>query len=150
MTDDIKPGDEAYFKRALLTVLDPVVIVSLQSPGGDLRAGMEIGRTIWSNQYQTVVREGICASACALAWLAGRPRYAARDVSIGFHAPTRADDPDRKPDSVGSAFVGGYLTEIGFTKTAIAYMTEREPDDMNWLTSGEAKSLGVYVEDWVE
>lgn len=146
----IRPGDDIYFKQALLTVSNPVVVVSFDSLGGDLRAGMEIGRTIWDHQYRTVVEHGICASACALAWLAGRPRYAAAEARIGFHAPTRIDDSDRKPDSVGSAFVGGYLTEIGFTAPAIAFMTVRDPGDMNWLTSTEAQSLGIYVEGWTE
>jgi hypothetical protein len=145
---DLKSGDERAFKQAVLTVDGPVVVVSLQSRGGDLRAGMEIGRTIRSNQFETVVEEGVCASACALAWLAGRPRYAGLDASIGFHAPTRTDDPARAADSVGSAFVGAYLQELGLTAAAIEYMTEAGPDEMNWLTSDEARGLGIYVEQW--
>jgi len=144
---DFKPGDDKSFKQALLTV-DGAVVVSFESPGGDLDAGMEIGRTIWTNQFMTVVEDGTCASACALAWLAGRPRYATRNANIGFHAPTRTDDPDRLADSVGSAFVGGYLTELGFTAGAIAFMTEQGPDEMNWLSSDKSRSLGIYVEDW--
>ncbi len=69
-------------------------------------------------------------------------------MNIGFHAPTRADDPNRRANSIGSAFVGGYLTELGFTAPAIAYMIERGPDEMNWLTSEEARSFGIYVEEW--
>jgi tetratricopeptide (TPR) repeat protein len=144
---DFKPGDDKSFKQALLTV-DGAVVVSFESPGGDLDAGMEIGRTIWTNQFMTVVEDGTCASACALAWLAGRPRYATRNANIGFHAPTRTDDPDRLADSVGSAFVGGYLTELGFTDAAIAYINEPGPDEMNWLSFEKARGLGIYVEDW--
>jgi hypothetical protein len=122
--------------------------VFLNSPGGDLKAGMEIGKTIWINEFMTVVEDGMCTSACALAWLAGRPRAATANAEIGFHAPTRADDPDRRADSVGSAFVGGYLAELGFKAGAIAFMTEPGPDEMNWLTSAEARGLGIYIEDW--
>lgn len=145
-----EPEDERFFKQALLTVVGPEVVVSLKSDGGDLQAGMAIGRTIWSNGYSTVVKSGKCASACALAWLAGRPRFAAPGAEIGFHAPTRVDDPDRKADSAGSALVGGYLTELGFRESAIIFMTEKQPDDMNWLKSDGARSLGIYVEDWDE
>ncbi len=119
---ELKAGDEKSFKQAVLAA-DAPIIVSLKSPGGDLNAGIEIGRAIWSNQLRTVVQDDVCASACAIAWLAGRPRYATANAHIGFHAPMKADDISHKVDAVGSAFVGGYLNELGFTKAAIAYMT---------------------------
>ncbi len=72
----------------------------LESDGGNLDAGIEIGRAIWFREAATVVEEGTCASACALAWLAGRPRYMAPKARIGFHAPWRGD-PDHPEASTG-------------------------------------------------
>ena len=147
---ELKPGDEKVFRSALLTVDDDYLpIVFLNSPGGDLNAGIEIGNTIWTNEFVTVVLDdAICASACALAWLGGRPRYVELGSAIGFHAPTRVDDPERNPDSVGSAVTGGYLNQLGFKTGAIAYMTELGPDEMRWLTPEDAQRLGIYYEVW--
>jgi hypothetical protein len=149
LVGDFKPGDENLFREALLTVEAPMrILISFDSLGGDLRAGMEIGRAIWGNQLMTVVEDGVCASACALAWLAGRPRFATAGAQIGFHAPTKADDPSRKPSSSHSAVVGGYLNGLGLTDPAIAYLTDRGPDEMEWLKFDRAKLLGIYVEEF--
>ena len=145
---DFKPGDEKSFRQAALTVGD-YPLVFLKSPGGDLKAGIDIGRTIWTNEFSTVVlKDTICASACALVWLAGRPRYMAIGAQIGFHAPTRVDDPDRLADSVGSALTGSYLAELGLTTGAIAYIMEMGPDEMRWLTPDDAARLGIYTQVW--
>ena len=58
------------------------------------------------------------------------------------------DDPERNPDSVGSAVTGGYLNQLGFKTGAIAYMTELGPDEMRWLTPEDAERLGIYYEVW--
>jgi tetratricopeptide (TPR) repeat protein len=144
---ELKAGDDRSFKQAVLAADGPVV-VRFDSPGGDLRAGMEIGRTIWTNEFATLVQDGSCASACALAWAAGRPRYATSRAEIGFHAPTSDEGEDRAADSAGSALVGGYLTELGFRSRAIIFMTESDPDEMNWLKSSRARALGIDVQSW--
>ena len=91
---------------------------------------------------------GICASACALAWLAGRLRYSSPDAKIGFHAPTQVDDPNRQGSTWASALVGGYLRDIAITSAAVVFMTEMRPDDMNWLSAEKARSLGIQVDEW--
>lgn len=144
---ELKPGDDRSFKQAVLTVNGPTLI-SLKSGGGSLHVGLEIGRTIWLNQFMTVVEDNVCASACALAWLAGRPRFAAAGAQIGFHSPTRRDDVSRQASSVGSAIVNAYLAALGLTTAAIAYLGEASPDDMNWLTSDQARILGIYYKEF--
>ena len=74
---DIETGDDRYFRQALLAADTNDLLVSLESNGGDLAAGIAIGRAIWLSEAATVVEDAECASACALAWLAGRPRYMA-------------------------------------------------------------------------
>ena len=62
-------------------------IVMLNSPGGDLDSGLSIGRTIRRKSFSTGVPNGVrCASACALAWLGGTPRYMGASARVGFHA----------------------------------------------------------------
>jgi tetratricopeptide (TPR) repeat protein len=145
----IKPGDDAYFNRALLTIDAPVVFVSLESPGGDVETGIKIGRTIWNNQYQTVVEGAECYSMCAYIWLAGRPRYMSPSAKIGFHAPWRGAEGDKvEVSSVGSAIVGGYLADLGFTAAAMAYMTAPGPSDFQVLTPADAERLAIYMQPW--
>src|SRR5689334_5785559 len=45
-------------------------VVLLQSDGGSLVAGIEIGKIIRFRNFETLVANGArCASACAIAWL---------------------------------------------------------------------------------
>jgi formylglycine-generating enzyme required for sulfatase activity len=145
---DIESGDDRFFRKALLAVDSDDVLVSLESDGGNLEAGIEIGRAIWFREAATVVEKGVCASACALAWLAGRPRYMAPKARIGFHAPWRGD-PDRPVASTaGSAIVGGYLRDLGFTSAAIEYINEPGPDELRWLTMDDADRINIAVRPW--
>jgi hypothetical protein len=83
----IERGDDQRFRTALRGVLPLLGIVIVESPGGNLQAGLEIGREISVRAYSTVVKAGaICASACALVWLAGDRRFMAPGARIGFHA----------------------------------------------------------------
>lgn len=148
LSGDIEPNDDRHFRRALLAADSDNVLVSFESDGGNLDAGIEIGRAIWFREAATVVEEGICASACALAWLAGRPRYMAPKARIGFHAPWHGD-PDRpEASTAGSAVVGGYLRDLGLTSAAIEYINEPGPEEMRWLTPEDADALNIAVRPW--
>ena len=73
---EIKPGDDEKFTGMADGKGDAVVI--LDSPGGNVLAGIQIGEAIRRNGYSTLVPRGLqCASACALAWLGGRTRLMA-------------------------------------------------------------------------
>src|SRR5688500_7542542 len=88
---DFKQGDEDVFAEKVLRLKDATVV--LNSPGGHLFAGIEIGRAIRVKGFDTAVRDGSsCFSACALAWLAGRNRLAGPDGRIGFHAAWRLEN----------------------------------------------------------
>src|SRR6476659_3556970 len=83
-------GDENRFVQIAGTVAGAVVIFN--SPGGNLFAGIMIGKLIHFKKFDTLVPNGsACASACALAWLGGKSRLIGGTGRIGFHAPyTRA------------------------------------------------------------
>jgi hypothetical protein len=82
----------------------------LQSDGGSVLAGIEIGEAIRLKGFQTLVVER-CASACALAWLGGTQRFMKAGAQIGFHAAYDSDS--RRESGVGNAMVGAYLNRIG-------------------------------------
>src|ERR1700739_921922 len=62
-------------------------IVLFSSNGGNVVAGLRIGKLIRLRNFITAVPDGVqCASACALAWLGGTSRFMGADAKIGFHA----------------------------------------------------------------
>jgi len=64
-----KDGEQFFTKTGSLSA----AIIRLESNGGSLVAGIQIGETIRLKGFQTLVPAGArCASACAMAWLGGR------------------------------------------------------------------------------
>jgi len=134
-------GDENKFINIALRHSQAIVVFN--SDGGNLRAGLEIGRAIRLKRYATLVTPNqICASACALAWLAGTPRGLTIGALIGFHA---ASDQDRNVVASGNALIGAYLTNLGLSDSAIVYVTQAAPSDMAWLTPESAGRSGIEV-----
>ena len=134
-------GDEDRFAEIALSVDSAIVIFS--SPGGKLLTGIEIGTIVRLKGFMTAVAaDETCASACALAWLAGFPRFMGSDRSVGFHAAWKEDGA---VSSGGNALVGAYLNRMGFSDLFIVYATAERPDRMEWLTFEEASNFGVPV-----
>jgi hypothetical protein len=142
-------GDQQRFADAAIRT--DTAIVMLNSPGGSLEAGIEIGKAIRIKGFETLVSTGFsCASACALAWLGGRVRFMAAGSTVGFHAASSSTDPTQAADSVGNALVGAYLNQLGLPNAAIAYITQPQPNDIRWLTFDDAERLGIDVKPFVE
>jgi hypothetical protein len=89
-------GDEIKFRTQVGRLTKAVVVFN--SDGGNLQAGIEIGKTIRLKSFATAVLDGFrCASSCAFAWLGGSPRFMQRGAKIGFHAAyTIRGDSHRK------------------------------------------------------
>lgn len=138
-------GDDARFRKLAATI-DRAVVV-LDSGGGNLQAGLEIGRAIKLRGFATAVPpSSLCASACALAWLAGSPRLLDATSKLGFHAAYRI--VDGKPSESGSAnaVVGAYLNQLGMSEKAVIYVTSAPPEGIEWLTSDTADQVGIPFE----
>ena len=89
----------------------------------------------------TAVPDGAaCASVCGLIWLAGSPRLLAASSKIGFHAAYREDGSE---SGQANALVGAYLSRLGLSYRAIAFVTERGSDGMNWLHPSDAAGIGI-------
>jgi len=124
-------------------------IVNLNSPGGSLLSGIQIGTIIRLRAFSTVVKgNSVCASACAYAWLAGVQRYAENSSKIGFHAAYVVERGAPRETGVGNALLGSYLARIGLTDDAIAYFTSAQPDEINWLNGSVAKRIRLNVYDY--
>ena len=90
-TDPIYPIEGGTSKKE--------VIVTLVSPGGNLRGGLRIGERIREKGMSTFVPNNRqCTSVCALIWLAGTPRtVGGNNARIGFHGAFRARARSRVP-----------------------------------------------------
>lgn len=141
---ELEPGDERKFIDVALTRSD--ALVAFNSPGGQLNAGIEIGRAIRLKGFITAVPSGAsCASACALAWLGGRKRLLSTGGRLGFHAVYRKGADGTTVSSSGNALVGAYLNQLGLSSSAIEYLTSAPPDGMAWVSPDQARRLDVEV-----
>ncbi|MDX8517195.1 hypothetical protein [Mesorhizobium dulcispinae] len=112
ITGVIEPQDDLQFNQVAATTGQAIVV--LNSEGGAVLPALEIGRSIRLRGFSTAVAsDTLCASACALAWLAGTPRLAGQTANIGFHASYIVKDGTPSETGVGNALIGAYLNQLG-------------------------------------
>ncbi|WP_141135948.1 hypothetical protein [Antarctobacter heliothermus] len=127
----IEAGDEEKLERALsgLDAKDEVVLC-LDSPGGSLRAAIDMATLVHDTGTGTHVDDGAsCESSCSIVYFmgtrfVGAGKFISRGVSpggrIGIHAPSLPLDPeaDYKGSTVSRAFdlalqAAGMVTTLG-------------------------------------
>lgn len=141
---DLALGDEKKFTNAALSNDNGIVV--FQSPGGNLIAGIEIGKAIHLKGFSTFVADTVqCASACALAWLGGRVRYMSNTARVGFHTVYTENGGQDAISSAGNALVGAYLNELGLPQSAIKSITDTPPEGMQWLNFTDVQNNGIDV-----
>jgi hypothetical protein len=141
---DIKAGDFANFAKAILPLRR--AIVELESEGGTIFDGIFIGKLIRGYGFWTTVKSRkTCASACALAWLAGSKRFVEKRGRIGFHSAYQKKGRKLKRDREANQAVGDYIKALGLSEKVVSYATAAAPIDMKWLTPKDARSIGMTV-----
>jgi len=145
ITGVLEDGDDAVFRK--LAAASDKAIVVLNSEGGSVSTGLEIGRAIRLRGFATAVPpQTLCASACALTWLAGSPRFLDDTSKLGFHAAYRVVNGKAAESGVGNALVGAYLNQIGLPENAIIYVTSAPPEGIEWLSANKAAAAGISYE----
>jgi ATP-dependent protease ClpP protease subunit len=141
------PDEFEQVTQGLGEMFNRPVIVLLNSPGGNMLASLAIGETLRSHGFATgVVDNALCASGCAMIWVAGMPRFLGNSAKLGFHAAYTITDDDKKESGQANALVGAYLDKLGLSYAAVAYATAAGPDQMQWLHPADAQSIGIKVE----
>jgi len=143
----------------------PTIVVYLNSPGGNLREGMRLGKFFFDNKIETVVEtKTACSSACALAFLGGRDgdtgkphRTKASNSGLGFHSFTREfDNKSYSADDLKTVVqmtqtqvfvVAEYLKTIGADMDIIRLMLRAQSNQMNYISNDEALALNIRVYD---
>jgi hypothetical protein len=141
----------ARLSGALAGIADKIA-VWLNSPGGNLFAGMELGRIIRRHRASTHIIDrrtllpGECYSACALAFLGGVHRFNDNAARYGVHRASlsvrsSAGDVDLAPHL--SAAIRDYIREMGVDVRLLELWMKAGPDEMYVLTPQEARDLRV-------
>lgn len=143
----IESGDVERFRQISLKY--PKAVVILNSNGGMLFPAIEIGKIIKIVGNVTVVpKDAVCASSCALIWVAGSTRYLSPEGRVGFHASYRSNEGKLEESGVANALVGNYLTLLNLPQKAIIFATMASPDKISWLTKANKGSVGIDFEDF--
>jgi len=132
------------------------VSVYLNSPGGNLLAGVEIGRLIRKMAIDTNIgkmpsknnhaQPGECYSACALAFLGGPYRYINKGSVYGVHRASRSTGSESMDLEVGqilSADIASYIREMGANPGLFDLMVKAGSNEIYLLSEHEAKDLYV-------
>jgi len=141
---EIVASDGVQFERVTRGLPNYTRVV-LESPGGDLEAGLRIARAVRAQGFHTVVQQH-CASMCGLIWLAGSTRWLSYNAQIGFHAIRALDG---SVHSAGNALVGSYLRDLGFDDRAIVWFTKAPPSGMAWWRPDQVKLAFKYLDGFV-
>jgi hypothetical protein len=137
--------------RALAGISGKIAIW-LNSPGGNLFAGMQLGRIIrqhgaWTHIINSrTLLPGECYSACSLAFLGGVYRFTNNGARYGVHRASlrggpRTGEPDLGQDL--SAAIGSYIREMGVDARLLDLWAKAGTDEMYLLSQREATDLGV-------
>lgn len=142
---DIASGDVERFRQISLRY--PKAFVVLDSDGGLLHPAIEMGKIIKIMGYTTLVDvDGVCASACALMWLAGDRRIQSTGGGIGFHAAYVNESGRPIESGVANALVGNYLTSLGASAKTVVFATTAPPDRLLWLSAANKDMAGIDFE----
>ena len=133
----IGENDFEAFKLKADTLVGNVVVF-LSSPGGKLSPALQIGEYVRSKRWATFALD-MCNSACGMIWLAGTPRVMRPYAKIGFHTVTI----NGQESGQGNALAGAFMSELGLNYKFIGWASAAAPEDIDYLTPGKAKELGV-------
>lgn len=127
--------------------------IRLDSPGGDLVAGMRFGEVIRAKKFDTEAT--YCASACAYAFLGGvERRFVGKPTRFGVHrfyrskslsSPTLKHYSGQDLDASQRLMAGLmlYALKMGADMRVVALASEAGPSEMRWIDADEARTLNV-------
>ena len=127
--------------QAALAAAPNVRVIRLESPGGHIQPAIQIAEIIHERGLDTFVGR-FCASACTIAFLAGRQRWLGPEARLGFH--------QARAPGLPSELANGYLQEayrrLGMPAAFMARTLRTLADDI-WLpTRAELRTAGLITD----
>jgi len=139
------------FAAQLAQVKAPVLNVEINSPGGDVFAGIAIFNMLRASGKEIVVKVmGVAASAASLIAMAGDRIVMPKNAFMMIHNPWsfamgNADELRKTADTldtIGTALLETYAAKTGLDKDEITSMLATD----TWLTADEALAKGFATE----
>lgn len=139
------------FISQLSAVKSKSIQVEINSPGGDVFAGLAIYNSLKGSGKEIVVKVmGVAASAASLIAMAGDKIIMPKNTFMMVHNPWsfamgNADelrDSADTLDKIGGSLKATYAAKTGQTEEKIAELLAKD----TWLTADEAKDLGFATE----
>jgi hypothetical protein len=143
------------------------ITVTLNSPGGDIDAAMQIGRIFREARVHTIVKapgagpweqfgapQPMCASACVLVFAGGVVRGTYGKNSLGIHRPALTVVPQQADmNTVKRATddavhrLRAYATEMNISERLIDDMLVIPPENIRWLSDSDRDAYGLSYVD---
>ncbi len=139
------------FTRDLSAVKSKVLNVEINSPGGDVFAGLAIYNALKGSGKEIVVKVmGVAASAASLVMMAGDKRIMPKNTFTMVHNPWsfamgNADELRETADTldkIGEALQATYVAATGQSEEKIKELLSKD----TWLTAEESLELGFATE----
>jgi hypothetical protein len=150
------------FKRYLTSEQYPPTLLRLNSLGGSLIGALELGLLIREHNFETEVGHtdgfnklpGVCASACAYAFMGGVARSLEEGAKLGVH---RFYNRAAIQNYSAKQFSGGdldstqrtfaalvlYLLKVGVKAEVVGLADQAGPENIYWINPSEAAELGI-------
>lgn len=132
---------------------EPVYSVAFRSQGGAMQAAMELGRIIRRRGLDTYVTgqlespqegDGVCASACVIAFAGGVKRSVQKGARIGVHQfRGAAHDAGEGAAQVAVVALAAYFEEMGVRREVVDVASVVPPHAIYWLKEDELAALGL-------
>jgi len=125
----------------------PVALnVDIDSPGGQVFAGLEIGRLLRREAALVRVGRGAsCISACVFVLMGGAEREVAAGARIGLHRPSLGDPRRDTLVSTMSEQVVQYAEEMGVSRQIVDDMFAIPASRVRFVTTAELARYGLSV-----
>jgi hypothetical protein len=119
-------------------------VVRLDSPGGHVQAAIEVAALIKARGLDTEVSR-TCASACTIAFLAGKARVLGPDAKLGFH---QAHAPGAPPETFDPTLRTVY-DKAGLPAAFIDRVLRTPPRSIWFPTRDELRTAGAITAETV-
>lgn len=156
ITDEITTKDSEQIKNALQSIdTTAKPLFSLNSPGGDIYAAMEIGRLLRKVRATCIVPvDGQCSSACVLVLVGAVERSIYGKIAIHRPYSTYVGKRDYKNTEKEyrrtEMAVRIYLKDMNFTENLVDAMLQVPPEQARILSRKESVDFGLIGIDPVE
>jgi hypothetical protein len=117
-----------------------VRVISLYSPGGHIKAALEVAELIHARNLDTYVQR-TCASACTIAFLAGHQRFFGETARLGFH---RAHGPGISSGDANLLLRLAYQ-HLSVPPAFIAHVLRTPPQDLWTPDLAELRRAGIVT-----